>query len=610
MQKIFYRYLVLLFIIYFTSSDNINAQDSTEYKMKEIVVTASRTPVAFSNLSRSVILITPREIAGAPVNTVQELLKYVPGVDLRTRGVEGVQSDAGIRGGSFEQTLVLVDGIKISDSQTGHHNLNLPLPLNSIERIEVLKGQGSRIHGANAFSGAVNIITKKEKNLSFSAQLTGGQNGLAGASLFNSYSLGPFNSNISFSKDKADGYRHNTNFDILNFLYNSSVEFSDVHIGLLAGYSDKKFGANNFYSDKFPNQWEHTKTKLAALTGNIDFGDVSVTPKFYWRGNEDDYILDNERPAWYRNLHKTNSFGGEIQASVSTPFGVTSAGGEICYDKIESTNLGNHNRTKGGFFAEQNFSAFNNLSASVGFFLYNYSNIGWKLWPGIDISYLINGNTKIFASAGKAFRIPTFTELYYKSPANMGNPDLLHEETINYEFGASYFANSYQLIGSLFYREGKNIVDWVRASANDIWTVRNETRLNTTGFEAGFILFPKSVVRGVPITQLSINYTYLSMDRDASQYESRYALDHLKHQLILSMSNELVFGITQNWVMRYEKRENFEDHFIVDSQISREFNYVTFTIKAANLFNKSYMDIGGIPLPGRWISANIKFNWE
>lgn len=192
----------------------------------------------------------------------------------------------------------------------------------------------------------------------------------------------------------------------------------------------------------------------------------------------------------------------------------------------------------------------------------------------------------------------------------MGNPNLLNEETINYEIGASYSATAFQLTGSLFYKEGKNIVDWVRASTNDIWTVRNETSLNTAGIEAGLIIFPENIIDGFPVNALSISYTYLSLDRSTSSFESKYSLDHLKHQIILSASNNLIFGITQNWTMRYEKRENFEDHFIADSQISREFGYFSVTIKAANLFNKSYMDLGGIPLPGRWISANIKFRWE
>ncbi len=583
------------------------AQDASDYKMGEIIVSASRVPIDFSILSRSVVLITPREIDYSPISSITDLLKNVPGVDLRTRGVDGIQSDIGIRGGSFEQTLILIDGIKLSDPQTGHHNLNLPVPLEAVERIEVLKGQGSRIYGANAFSGAVNIITRKEKGLSFAGQITGGDFGLWGISLYNASSIGILANNISFSKEKSDGYRTNTAFDNTTFFYNGSLALTAGELNFIAGYNDKTFGANNFYADKYPYQWEHTTTKLAGLTGAFKLSGVELTPKLYWRRNDDDYILDNTRPAWYRNIHQSNTFGGELQGSITTPLGITSLGGELVNDKIESTNLGSHNRTKGGVFAEQTFSPLRSLNASAGFYIYNYSSIGWKMWPGIDVSYLINANTKLFASAGKAFRIPTFTELYYKSPANMGNPDLKSEETVNYEFGASYSSGAFELTGSLFYKEGKNIIDWVKNSENDIWRVMNETTLNTSGFEAGVLFFPGDIINNSPIVNVALNYTYLNMDRSTSAYQSKYALDHLKHQVILSVANNLPFGIKQNWIFRYESRENFKDNFITDTQILREISYFTLVLKASNLFNKSYMDIGGIPLPGRWISAELKF---
>ena len=592
------------------SAGIMRGQGNAEYTIKEIIVSASRNPVEFSSLSRSVVLITPREIDYSPVSSINDLLKNVPGVDLRTRGTGGVQADIGIRGGTFEQTLILIDGIKLNDAQTGHHNLNLPVPLNMVERIEILKGQGARVYGANAFSGAVNIITKKGKELSFTGQLTGGEYGLYGASLFNSHSIGKYSGSVSFSKDKSDGYRHNTAYDIVSVMYNSSFSTGAGEIGFIAGYNDKKFGANNFYSDKYPDQWEHTTTGIAAVTGNFNLGAVSLSPKFYWRGNDDDYVLDNTRPDWYRNRHKTNSFTGEIQASFTTPLGSSAIGAELSRDKMESSNLGNHERNKGGLFAEQSGSPFKNFNASLGFFAYNYSGIGWKFWPGIDVSYLISSRTKIFASVGKAFRIPSYTELYYKSPAQMGNPDLKHEETINYEAGISYSSFEYQITGSIFYKEGKNIIDWVRASVNDVWTVRNETSLNTTGFEAGVIIFPKSIAEWIPFVSFGINYTYLSLDRSTSGFQSRYSLDHLRHQVIITAANNLPLNLMQNWTFRYENRESFEDNFIVDTQIMREFKYFSLGIKASNLFNASAMDLGGIPLPGRWISASIKFYYQ
>lgn len=226
-----------------------------EFKLDEVVVTAGRIPISFSNLGRSVIVLNAEEIKSLPVSNITGLLRYINSIDLKMRGFEGVQSDAGIRGGTFEQTLILVDGVKLSDPQTGHHNLNIPVSLENIERIEVLKGQGSRIFGANAFSGAVNIITKKSKKSLLSILAQGGEHNLYNLDVATFYPIFSIGNSISFSKKKSNGYTHNTNFDITQFSFNQNYTIAENNIALFFGYIDKKFGANNFYSDRFPNQW-------------------------------------------------------------------------------------------------------------------------------------------------------------------------------------------------------------------------------------------------------------------------------------------------------------------------------------------------------------------
>ncbi len=229
MELLFYLrdrsiYSAILFIL--SGFLSINAQIKN-YEMNEIVVTASKTPISISNLTRDVVVINTDDIKLMPVNSFQDLLQYTGGFDLRQRGINGVQSDVSIRGGNFEETLVLIDGIKISDPQTGHHNLNLPFSLENIQRIEILKGQGSRVFGPNAFSGVINFITKKGNNNSFFLETLGGENHYFEGNIGGSYSLGFINNYISFSKSKTDGYRHNTNFDRINFSYNSSIKAGD-----------------------------------------------------------------------------------------------------------------------------------------------------------------------------------------------------------------------------------------------------------------------------------------------------------------------------------------------------------------------------------------------
>ncbi len=579
-----------------------------EYKLNEIVVTAGRAPISFLNLSRTVSILNSLEIQCLPVNNIQDLLQHISAVDLRIRGAEGVQADVGIRGGTFEQTLILIDGVKISDPQTGHHNLNIPISLENVEQIEILKGQGSRIFGPNAFSGVINIITKKMKESSLSFSALGGEHGLFETNIFASLPFGVFGNNFSYSKKRADGYRYNTDFDITNFSIGENVALGKSVVNLFFGFVDKKFGANSFYSDRFPNQWEHTTTKFLNASAEFGSGNLTFSPKIYWRRNNDDYRLDNLRPDWYRNIHKTNSYGAELQSTFKTSLGISSVGGEISKEEIESTNLGSHNRLKGGLFAEQNFEPIENLSVSIGFFLYSYSKIGWKFWPGFDAGYQLNESVRIFAAYGSAFRIPTYTELYYKSPANMGNPNLQYEKTTNYEIGLRLAKNFLQADAALFFKYGDNLIDWVRSSKSEPWKVENVTKVKTYGTEFTITFFPQDLIRQIPITKFSIGYTFLTANRNAGVFESKYLLDHLRHQLIFALSYYLPLRIRQNWSFRYEDRQNFEPQFIIDTQLSAQYDKLNIFLRAANLFNKPYFDIAGVPLPGRWLSAGVKYS--
>ncbi len=600
----------LYFAFHFFFAFNIFIfSQGTEYKLEEVVVTASKTPVSFAHLARAVLVINSDEIKSLPVNNIQDVLKYSGSVDLRTRGIEGIQGDAAIRGGSFEQTLILINGVKISDPQTGHHNLNIPLLLGNVERIEILKGQGSRIFGPNAFGGAVNFITKKGNESLLSISALGGERSLYETSFSASYPFGILGNTFTFSKKKSDGYRYNTQFDITNFSLNQSISFGKQVTNLFFGYVDKKFGANSFYSNLFPDQWERTTTKIFTASSDIELASLIVSPKLFWRRNDDDYRLDNRRPDWYRNITKSYSYGAELLSTINTSAGTASISAEIANEDLASSNLGSHQRTKGGVSGEFSFNLFEKLFVSTGFFVYNYSSIGWRFWPGIDVAFQLSDNSKIFASTGKAFRLPTFTELYYVSPANIGNPNLKYEEVINYELGFSFSQKFFDTNVNVFLNDGKNLIDWVRSSVQEPWKVENVSNLKTIGVEFGFTFYPEKIFSESPFRKVGLQYTYLSSDRKTGNYQSKYLLDYLRHQLLFSLSHSLPFGIQQNWILRFKDRESFRSYFIIDTQLTSRVENFNFFIRANNLFNKTYLDIAGIPMPGRWISVGLEFTY-
>ena len=580
------------------------------HEMNEVVVSAARVPLTFSDLARTVIVLDQSTISAMSTDNIQDLLKYVGGVDLKLRGVEGVQGDISIRGGTSEQTLILIDGIKLSDPQTSHHNLNLPVTLENIERIEILKGQGSRIYGPNAFSGAVNIITKKERLPSLGISMLGGEHNLFETNFSASYPVGITNNTVSVSKKKSDGYTFNTAFDITNFFLQQSTELGGNNINVMFGYDDKKFGANSFYSNLFPNQWEHTTTKLLAGTADLQAGILILSPKVYWRRNDDDFFLDHNRPDWNRNIHQTNSYGGEIQSSVKSSIGTTTFGGEFAEDEIASTNIGDHTRTKGGFFAEQVIEPLKNFSSSFGIFAYNYSGIGWKFWPSIDAAYHLSDQAKIYGSIGRAFRMPTFTDLYYVSPANIGNPNLIYEETTNYELGFSFLESFIDAGMSVFLNDGHNLIDWVRNTDSAPWTVQNVANVKTYGVELNTTVDLRKLLENPILRTVGVSYTYLTANRQTGNYQSKYLLDHLNHQLIVNLTNTLPLGILQSWSFRYEDRQNYQSHFLLDTQLTKHFSDFELLFRANNLFNKTYSDFPGVPLPGRWVSVGLKYSYR
>ena len=592
---------ILLFIMCMV----INAQTELKHNLDSIIISTNRVPLSFYEIGRNVNILSQKTIEQLPITNIQDLLEQISGVDIKQRGPEGVQADVAIRGGNFEQTLILIDGIKLIDPQTGHHNMNLPISLSQIERVEILKGQGSRIYGANAFSGVINLITKKSDYNNLGIEISGGENNFYNLGINSLLNFGNTFHSISLSKAKSDGYRLNTEFENYNFSINNSFRFSQVIINSIYGYADKDFGANSFYTVRFPNQAEKTETNFASLSADIDLFHFNVTPKLFWRNNWDEFVLNKFNPSFYKNKHSTNSYGSEIQISTNILGGSTSFGFEYSRDDIVSNNLGKNKRTKKGIFFEQIFNLFSYINLSFGGFAYNYSDFGWKLWPGFDLAYSPNNNFKLYANLGKAFRIPTYTELYYSDPITLGNAKLRPEESTNYEIGINFNFAKIAFYTSFFRKEGRNLIDYKLDENDNFWKAENLNKINTFGFEFGAMLNLREFTNNI-LQQVRFDYTYLSSDKIDLGVTSRYALEYLKHDLTVLIFHNLLLGIIQSWSVNYEDRIKFEDHLIVDTKLMKNFSNIELYLTISNLFNRKYEEIPGVTLPGKWIIGGVK----
>lgn len=584
----------------------VAAGDRDVVVMDDVIVTAARTPTLASELARSVIVLDRNDIADA--RSIEELLVQAAGVDIRRRGQGGVQSDLSIRGTNFEQTLVLIDGIKVSDPQTGHHTLDLPLELDDIERIEILRGPGSRLYGPNAVGGVIQIITRVAAGRRLRLKMTGGDFGLFERTVSLSLPIGPSTHGLTLSQRQSTGYRDNTEFDVTSAAYAASIATGVGSISVDARYGEKDFGAHRFYSDAYPDEYEATETTLLSARGDLTLGNVTARPRLFWRRHDDDFILDRNRPDWYRNRHSTDVYGGEWQGSLTTEHVVATVGGELAGENIASSSFGDHFRLRHGLFAELTLAPFDRLSIITGLSLYRYGAWAWQAWPGIDVGYSLDDNIRIYASVGKAFRVPTFTELYYVSPANMGNPDLRPERSWTYEGGMAWRSGAVALTPAVFMRRGRDLIDWARTSPDDPWTVRNVSSATTVGVETRLHLTPTLMWESSPLTSLSLQYAWLDVERDASNWESKYILDNLRHQVILDLAGRLSGSLFPSARLRYQQRQTGDDYVVVDAHLSWKKDALELFADASNLFDRSHSEIGTIPMPGRWVRVGVSYS--
>jgi len=606
---------------------------SMEYNLDEVEVSAQRAPVVFSQVARMVSVISREEIEAAPVQSLQELLEYALSVDVRQRGVNGVQADISVRGGSFDQTLILLNGINISDPQTGHHSLNLPVSLQNIQRIEILEGPAARVFGPNAFSGAINIITNCEASSKVNLDLSGGQHQLADINVSGNLQSKNWNQLMAFNRSSSDGYIDNTDFHIWNAFYQAKLNTKPGTLDFQIGKTNKAFGANSFYSADYPDQFEATKTTFASLKFSTGTK-IHLSPSIYWRRNQDRFELFRGAPNTYPfYYHLTDVFGSNLNAWFKSSLGTSAFGAEIRSENIWSNVLGepiaapiavpgesgqlftkSYSRTTISYFVEHSIYL-KRLSISAGAMTNRISDLGfgWNIYPGMDVSYAFSKHIKLYGSANSSLRMPTFTDLFYSDPSHLPNPTLKPEKSVTYEGGLKLTFEGFSGRAGAYYRRGKDLIDWIRANETDKWQPQNLTRINSTGIELSGTFFPEIIgKKSIFITKFGINYSYNELDKGNINAFSFYVLDNMKQKLDIELNHKIWNKLKGSWRFSYQDRngmrtatENYQPFWLVNSRIMWKTSSTEFYLMVANLLNTKYYDFGTIEQPGRWISLGI-----
>ena len=634
------------------TNDDTNSTDVDDktklYRIDSTVVTAGRNPLSMGESARVVTVIEAKAIQSAPVQSVNDILKYAPGVDVRQRGAMGVQTDITIRGGSFDQITLLLNGVNISNPQTGHLAADFPVAMEDIERIEILEGPASRVYGTSAFTGAINIITKADSEKNIRVDATGGSYGLGGGGVSANLSGGAWTSQLSGGYLRSDGGTENSDFSRWRAYYQGGYDSEAAEVKLQAGGSWQEFGANTFYSAKYPNQFEETARYLISLQAETKKGWLRFHPTAYWNRSVDHYQLIRGSSTG-ENFHRTDVYGLNLNASFTTAAGRTSLGMEVRNEGILSTTLGRpldedqyvdvpghsghqytnkDNRTDISYYLEQAL-LLPKATFSVGVLadMNTAYDSKFHFYPGVDVSYRPSVNWKILASWNMALRMPTFTDLYYQSPTTEGNVGLHPEETMSLDFGAEYRRPALKASASFFWLKGKNMIDWVMYSEDDIYHSAN-FKLDNLGAEINAYLVPRERLgEDFFIESFNIGYAYIHQERhdDTEVYKASYALEYLRHKLVVGLTHRIWRQLQATWSLRWQDRmgsyiryENADDtgtlvsyspYSVLDLRIQWNGSRYKIYIEGNNLTDCTYYDHGNVPQPGLWVKAGASLTF-
>lgn len=614
--------------------DTIKINQIADKNLDEVVIWASADePV--NQVAKIITTITREEIGRLKPQSIQDLLSYAASVDIQTRGSHGVQADVSIRGGSFDQSAILLNGINISNPQTGHYSFDIPINISDIERIEILHSPSAIVYGASAFSGGINIITKKNIEKELSTKVEGGSYGLFAGEIGGAYKIKNVDNRLSFGYKQSDGYINNSDYKIFNLLYGSRVNLKENKIDIQLGYNKKNYGANTFYSAAYPNQFDNTSSVLASVKG--EFGSkLKFLPSIYWNRHYDKFELIKN--SGQSNKHRSDVLGSNLNMQYHSKLGLTNFGLELRNESILSNVLGlvmsspigdytkKDNRLNLSYMLQHNIK-YKGVTLAMGVLGFENSafNQAFKLYPSLSVDYKINNNINLFSSYSQSSRLPTFTDLFYTTRTHIGNTDLKQEESESVELGSKYRNRYFLSYASGFWLGGKNMIDWVKKNPDDKWESKNITQISKFGLEVGVKFFLNEMISVLKYpTTLKIDYSRMNQEVIKNDYISNYALNYLRDKLTAQLylplyRNKLSATISFRYQKRMGQYLKYEDlkptqkedyPAFTTMDISLNYNFKNFNIycNMNNIFNTKYFDLGNVPQPGFWLIGGVSVN--
>ena len=645
-------------------TDSAAMTTAREMVLEEVSVTGSRAPLTKSQAARMVTVLDRAEIAQAPVHSVNDLLKFAIGVDVRQRGPIGAQTDISIRGGTSEQIIILLNGINICDPQTGHNAMDLPVDLSDIVRIEVIEGPAGRIYGTSSLVGAINIVTRSQETGVRRQEITlhteGGSYGYANiGGRYSTDSRLPtpdsFHHSLSANYSRSDGWSRskagklNTDFSGTKGFYQGQYEDETMRLNWHLGIADKGWGSSTFWASpkwQADEQYEHTTKWFSAIQGQTKQSPLHLSASLYWNQNRDRYEgYRGQAEKMKYNYNRTDVYGVSAGAYFDWQAGRTAFGAELRNEDLVSGNLGeplsqtHHikgtdrdytlgvNRTNISGYLEHNI-LLDQVTISAGLVAVKntWSNMNMTVYPGIDVSYRPTPHWKLHASYNTSLRMPSFTEMYYKLQGYCADPHLKPEEMQAIEIGVNgdwYLRTGSRLtVNSAFwYHHGSNMIDWIMDTSKGSeaeWQSVNHTAINSIGFEASASIYVPLFTHHYSL--FTISYAFIHQDKQQeANLVSQYALEYLRHKLVakaqVQMTKRLSLGVNLRWQDRVGSYTDFdgmshdyEPYALIDTRLTWTQTKWKAFLEANNLFDTSYRDYGLVEQPGRWLIAGFSIS--
>jgi iron complex outermembrane receptor protein len=566
-------------------------------KPETVVVTGAYEPMSLEEIDRA-IRVLPARSQSLVLNTLSDLLKLDPSLDLAERAPDGVQADLSIRGSAFGKTLVLLNGMRLNDAQSGHHNMDIPVPLESVSRIEVMKGSGSTMYGSDAIGGVINVITEPPPVTEFRLRTAFGSDGI-------NQQRGAFNiagkkisEQLSFARDFSTGFRDDRDYRNLQFASVTRLATAIGNGSINLAYMDHPFGADQFYGNF--NSWEDTKTWFAGVQQALG---EKTTASFSFRRHSDLFVLYRDRPQIFTNHHSDESYQFALRRREEmSPTTTLYYGVEGFHESVISNNLGDHARSRAAAYAAADFRALHRFSATISVREEIYRSWSGAFTPTVAAAYWLSPQVKLRASASRAFRVPSYTDLYYHDPANLGSPTLRPERAWTYEGGMDWTPSS-TVRGEItfFERQERDGIDYYRASLTDIYRALNIQNLNFRGAEASLRWTPSRV------NTFDLSYTQLHATQDtiAAGY-TKYTFNYPTKSGVFAWQatprGNFVFRTRIGVVERYAQSA----YPLWDVYMGLPHKSVHPYLQVTNAANSSYQEIQNVPMPGRTIVGGIE----